>query len=115
MIVIIENSAYNIPKEIITVWIRMTSEFNDRMMGMWFDYAKTNNIPKGYIYDIPDDELTSFMKEYLDFYCDLLMDVILDMKDTMKSDFESYRMTGELEAKVLQNHSDYLKCSNSNS
>jgi len=91
MKLLLDETVYELTADLITSWLKMTPELNNRMIDLWKGYLKE----KGIRGSLHFEELLvlgdSFIVDRHDDYYQLIIDVATDMKKTMGNDeFQSY-------------------------
>lgn len=94
MKMLLDETVYELPSDLVTAWIHMTPEFRDKLQELLRGYMKNQNVN-------PRSDVTKFASAFVGnnkaAYYQILFDAMMDCKATMGDGFEDYatKMTGD--------------------
>ena len=91
MKLLLDETVYEVPTELIMSWVNMTPKFRDDFRGTWEQYRKqrlgTEKPTAAEFATLLDD----FLRDKHEWYYQLMFDAAMDMREAMKEDFEDYK------------------------
>ena len=99
MKMLLEDTVYEVPTELLMSWLNMTPKFREELRGRWNEYVRETKEQRGSLTIEELRELMgSFYDDNQDWYYQLMFEVMIDYRDTIGlKEFEDYRtdMTAE--------------------